>query len=133
MKKAFTIIFLLIFLVGLVSADYYGNYYDNDDKVVYREIVKRYHRDGYYEKIIINNYKDRDVYYDYSEYKKSRYSKYSDYKYHRDSDYFDYYKHKSYHGISGTYMKFNQLTREYEPAKCYYSPPKNKVFYRKCP
>ena len=127
MKKIGAIIFLLIFLTSLASA-----YYKYDNEYDYK-IIHRYHSDGYHEKIILNYYEDKEIYYDYSSYEKQKYSYYKDYK---DYDYYDsdYYKrYKPYYGVSGTYIKFNQVKRAYEPSKCYHSPPKDKWIYRKCP
>lgn len=133
MKKLGAILFLFLFSISLASAYYkYDNFHEN--KIVSQETIKRHYSDGYYEKIIINHYSDSPKYYsDYSYYPEYKYDKYdewdNDYRY----DKYGYKEYKPYHGISGEYKKFNQLTREYELTTCYHSPPRNKVFYTKCP
>ncbi len=142
MKRMFSVSFLLILLVGLISASgvYYNTYPDDD--YYYKEKIsttKHYPRQD--RAITVTRYRNYD--------NQDRYSTYDyrhGYTYRETKDYWMNYDSRgrlknnknwgeSYKKYDNKkyYYKYVPYLQEYKKIECYDSPPTEKWFYIKCP
>lgn len=136
MKKIFTFLLATIFLISLASARVTYSY----DEIQYKEKVTF---TNYYDDEIVT----RTIYADYDN--DDRYStKYYKYGYsYRDTESFWNSHHKNYlrnydnspkrnykyTQQKSYYPTYNPVTKYNELRECYVNPPKDKLFYIKCP
>ena len=154
MRKGIVFVALVLLALSLVSAygyydeDYYKEkitetkYYPHKSKVITTTTYINYDNDRRYSTYDYRHgysYRTSAEYWDGYE---DRYLKVVDYDYDykkKDYDYRDYnykkkyYDYGSYEGRKGYYFEYFPHLRRYKGKECYYTPPRDKLFYTPCP